>query len=300
MRHFSDRELEGSIGVGEAREVIERAFRDFACGRAAMQGRIRTEAGKTKLSTMGAVLPGEGFAGAKAYTTINGQFTFVILLFAADDGHVLATFDASVLTKLRTAAVSALAAKHLARADSKTLAVFGTGVQALAHVPALADVLPIESVHVVSRGDASAFVASIERMCKLETKQASAEAALAHADVIVTATRSSQPLFDGAAVPPGAFIAAVGATRPEVRELDAATITRCGSIAVEWKEQARLEAGDLIQAKVDWSRVAELGDIVAGKAPGRSSPDEIMLFKSVGVGIEDIAIAGLAYKKLSG
>ena len=302
MRHFTDAELAGCVGADEAIAAMDEAFRAQADGRAATQPRVRTGAGAAKLSTMGAVIPSLGVAGAKVYTTVAGRFTFVILLFDAQDGRLLASFDAAALTRLRTAAVSALAARHLARADARVLAVFGTGVQADGHVEALARVRPIREIRVVSRGDASGFVARARAATGADVRASGAREALAGADIIVTATRSATPLFASADVPDGAFIAAVGATRPEVAELDADTVGRCAVVAVEALRQGREEAGDLIQAtaagRFDWSHAHELGEIVAGRAPGRRGDAELTLFESVGIGLEDVAIAGLAWRRL--
>lgn len=299
MRHFSDDEIEALASGAEIGAALESAFRQFGAGRAAVQPRVRIEAGGTKLSTMGAVLPDERVAGAKIYTTVAGRFTFVIVLFASD-GRPLATFDGGALTKLRTAAVSAVAAKVLARPDASVLAVFGTGVQARAHVPALAGVLPIREVRVVGRDSAEDFVAEVRQRCGIDARAASAAEALAGADIVVTATRAAQPLFDGARVPDGAFVAAIGSSRPDSRELDDALVGRADPVVVEWKEQARSEAGDLIQAAaggaLDWSRVMELGDLLAGGVPPKRHPGSVALFKSVGIGLEDVALAAMIYR----
>ena len=131
---------------------------------------------------------------------------------------------------------------------------------------------------------------------------ADAAAAVRGADVIVTATRSTTPLFDGTLVKPGCFIAAVGSAYANAAEIDAATISRCVRVVVESKAQAAREAGDLVQAvnvgALSWDSVVELGALVSGAAPGRQSDAEITLFDSVGFALEDVAIAALAYARL--
>ncbi len=300
--HYSDADVAGCVTAREALDAMASAFAELARGDAAMQPRVRTEAGHTKLSTMGAVIPAMGVAGAKVYTTIAGRFSFVVLLFDANDGRLLATFDAAALTELRTAAVTALAARHLARPDARCLAVFGTGVQAGAHARALSQALPLEEVRVVSRGDAGAFVRRIAADTGLRVAQHAPRSALEGAEVIVTATRATRPLFAAVDVPPGCFIAAVGATRPDIAEIDAETIGRCDIVAVESVEQCRAEAGDLLLAEAAgrfaWSRAVPLADLVAGRHPGRTSEQALTMFESVGVGLEDVAIAATAWRAL--
>jgi ornithine cyclodeaminase len=303
MRHYTDADLTGLISPIEAIDAMRDAFAALAAGRAAQQGRMRTETGGVKLSTMGAVAPSLGFAGAKVYSTIGGRFNFVVVLFDAIEGRALATFDAGYLTQCRTAAVSALAARYLARPESSVLTVLGTGVQGQGHVPMLAAALPIREVRVVSRGDAREFVETIGRTTGLKVKQMPTADALAGADVIVTATRTSTPLFTSAMIAPGAYIAAVGATLPTSAEVDVDTVARASCIAVEAMEQARHESGELGMAhaagRLDWSRVVELSALVSGALPGRRSATDLTIFNSLGVGIEDVAIAGLAYRKLT-
>lgn len=283
-------------------DALASAFRELARGEATIQSRIPTVSGGLRINTMAAILPGKGYCGAKVYTSSGGSFSFIILLFSMTDGRILATFDARALTRLRTAAVSSLAAKHLARSDSANLAIFGTGFQAAGQVAALVRVLPVETVRVVSRGDARSFIEYVREETGVAAMQVGAEEAARSADVIVTATRSSVPLFQGHLVQEGCFIAAIGSAVPSAAEIDAATVSRCSKIVVEAIDHARHEAGDLIQAEraaaFSWGQATALGDLLLGKARGRDSDSEITLFKSVGCALEDIAVAALAYEKL--
>ena len=303
-RHYSEQELEGLIGLDEAIEGLALAFREYADGTALVQPRIPTELGGLRINTMAAVLPALGCCGAKVYTAFRSKFSFVILLFSSEDGRLLATFDAGALTRLRTAAVSALAERYLARPDSRELALFGTGVQAAGHAQALAKTLPIEAIYVVSRdaGRAAAFARAMEALTGVQVAPADAAAAVGRADVIVTATRSAVPLFDGRLMRNGCCLVAVGSARPDAAEIDAAAVARCARVVVESGAQAMHEAGDLIQAAAagafSWDRVTELGALVVGRAPGRQSAAEITLFESVGFALEDVAIASIAYTKL--
>lgn len=281
MRHFSDADVERILAEAPLEERLRQAFVALAEGRAAQQPRLRTEAGDVKLSTLGGVIPELGVAGAKVYTTIAGRFSFVIALFSTKTGEPLATFEANAITKWRTAAVSVLASRVGAHPAPRAIAVFGTGVQGRSHVHAFSRAYPDAPMRIVDRRMSAADV----------------ERAIAGADIIVTATRSATPLFAGERAERGAFVAAVGSSRPDTRELDDTLLERSARVIVEWREQTLQEAGDLLLAPADLRtrlRIVDLGDALAGKAAARETDEEIVIFKSVGVGIEDIAVAGLA------
>jgi ornithine cyclodeaminase len=303
MIHLTDDQIDGALAGADLVGALGRAFAAFARGEAAMQERIRTEAGPVKLSTMGAVWPAEGFAGAKVYTTIAGQFNFVIVLFSATTGEPLATLQANAVTRWRTAAVSVLAARALARPEASALALFGTGVPARAHAQAFARAFALRSVRVVSRSGGEALARELGASLGCEARAAPAREALAGAHLVVTATRSATPLFEGAWVEPGAFVAAVGSSRPDTRELDDALLARSRAVVVEWKRQALREAGDLVMASpaaLEGVPVLELGEVLAASSPVRAGPDDIVVFKSVGVGLEDVVVAGLAWQRATG
>lgn len=287
MRHYTDADVDRVLARAPLEDRLRQAFVALAEGRAAQQARMRTDAGGVKLSTLGGVIPDLGVVGAKVYTTIAGRFNFIIALFSTKSGEPLATFEANAITKWRTAAVSVLASRVGAVPKPRAIAVFGTGVQGKSHADHFARAYPGAALRIVDR-----------RMSVDDVK-----AALEGADIIATATRSATPLFDGKLVADGAFIAAVGSSRPDTRELDDSLLERSARVIVEWKEQTLQEAGDLLlapprlRASLD---VVDLGDVLAGKSAGRRSGDEIVLFKSVGVGIEDVAVAGLALELLAG
>jgi ornithine cyclodeaminase len=286
MRHFTDADVDRVLDGAPIEETLRRAFIALAEGRAAQQARVRTDAGGVKLSTLGGVIPELGVAGAKVYTTIGGRFSFLVALFSTHTGAPLATFEANALTKWRTAGVSLVAARAAARTHPRAITVFGTGVQGRSHADAFSRAWPDAQLRVVDRHASARQVAD----------------AIGGADIVVTATRSSVPLFDGALVQDGTFVAAVGSSKPDARELDDRLLGRAARVIVEWREQALREAGDLLLApgplreRLD---IVDLGDVLASKAPGRNSPGDIVVFKSVGVGIEDVAVAGLAFERLA-
>ena len=284
MIHFSDTDVARALDGADLVAALGEAFVDLANGNAAQQARVRTEAGKIKLSTLGAVLPRRGVAGAKVYTTIGGQFHFLIALFSASTGNAVATFDAGEITRRRTAAVSVLAARYCAPKRISKIAVFGAGMQGTAHAEAFARAYSYAEVRVAGRNDDPGSIVE-------------------GAQIVVTATRASTPLFDGRRVSPGTFVSAVGSTRQDTRELDDALMGRARTIIVEWKQQTVCEAGELallapnVRARLC---IIELGDLIAGKARARESESDVVVFKSVGVGLEDVVAAGLAYRVLTG
>jgi ornithine cyclodeaminase/alanine dehydrogenase-like protein (mu-crystallin family) len=211
-----------------------------------------------------------------------------IILFQPETGEPLATMDGRLITEMRTAAVSAVATRLLARPDAAVLALIGAGVQARSHLEALRLVRDFREVRVWSPRSAGSFAR--EHGVRAA---ASAEEAVRGADVIVTATTSQTPVLRGAWLSPGAHVNGVGAPRPDWRELDDELLRRA-RIIVDSRAAAAAESGDVIAAgHVE----AELGEVVAGTAAGRTIPDEITLFKSLGMAVEDVVTAGLVYRK---
>jgi ornithine cyclodeaminase len=303
MIHLTDAQIDELIDFEHAIPALESAFRRHARGAAAVQRRVRTEAGGTKLSTLGAVLPDADVAGAKVYTTIRGQFNFAIILFRASDGQCLATLDANAITRLRTAATTVLAVRRLARSGAHTAAIFGTGVQGRAHGHALATFTELKTLRIVGvEGDAELAHALNEAHGARGVTAIAMDTARAldGAEVIVTATRATTPLFDGNALMPGALVAAIGSSLPHAREVDDTALSRASRVVVELRDQSRDEAGDLVLAApgvVDWSKVVELGAVLEDDALARQRDDEIIVYKAVGIGLQDVALAALAYRR---
>jgi alanine dehydrogenase len=241
-----------------------------------------------------AVMPAYGGAlGAKLvtfYPNNTGVPTHhaMILLFRPETGEPLVTMDGRLITEMRTAAVSAVATDLLAREDASVLAILGSGVQARSHLEALRIVRKFREVRVWSPRNSSEFARQFE-----VTAAASAEEAVRGADVIVVATAATTPVLMGEWLSPGTHINAVGATRPNWRELDDEALRRA-RIYVELRGAAMKESGDVIAAG---DIFAEIGEVVAGTKPGRQSKEEITLFKSVGVAVEDVVTADLVYRK---
>lgn len=298
MKLITNKEVAELVSTQDAIEAMQHAF--SSAGSGAQQARVRTTAGQTMLSTMGAVLPGAGIAGTKVYTTVNGRFRFVIVLFSTEDGAPLAAIEADEMTGLRTAAATAVAARHLAPAHARTLAVIGTGVQARSHLPALCGIRNFSEILVAGVEQQARFAADAESRTGIPARAVGIDEAAAEADVLLTVTRSKTPLFSGELLKRGVFVAAVGASKPDVRELDDTAVRRADAIVVEWKQQAREEAGDLVLCRpgtFDWDRVLELGEIAGGSSRYTRAPSDIVIYKAVGIGLEDVALAGLAYRR---
>ena len=300
-RFITDDEVAGVLRFGAVSAAIEQAFESLAHGRAAIKPRVRSDCGGVKLSSMGALWPDAKLAGEKVYTTVNGRFGFLFTLFDLEGGTPVAVMQADELTRVRTAALTALAVSRGAGATRK-LAVFGAGVQGRSHIEALVRALPFDRVDVVDLSDVSTWCARASRQFEVAIRQCGTLAALHEADVVVTVTRSKQLLFDGALLKPGAFVAAVGTSLPDGRELDDATLGRAGRIVVEWKPQSCVEAGEIVLGRaagaVDDARVVDLVELFSGRARWRSRDDEIVVFKSVGVGLTDLAAASLVWQQL--
>jgi len=224
-------------------------------------------------------------------------------LLDASSGKALALMEANYLTDVRTAATSAVATDLLALPEAKSLGVFGSGRQAIAHLTVLRHVRDFRRFLVCGSGrsDLGAFVSKMKAEHVIEVEAVDAETCVRESDVLCTCTTSHQPLLNGEWLPPGTHLNLVGAFQPETREVDDETVRRA-RIVVDTYEGAMAEAGDLLipfkKGIADASRVvADLHEIVSGKKTGRTSPADITLFKSVGCALEDLVTASLVFEK---
>src|SRR6266699_2124266 len=230
-----------------------------------------------------------------------------VLLLDAMTGKTLAVLEGGWLTAMRTGAVSGLATSLLARQDADILALFGAGAQAPMQVLAIATVRPLREVRIVNRSDElyAALVISLQQLtgaaCPAIRRASSAGEALAGASLVACATAATEPLFSWHDVAPGTHVNAIGAFTPAMCEVDAETVAHA-RIVVDQRESALVEAGDLLQPLAT-GRIAgpeswtELGSLVTGTQAGRQSEDEVTLFKSVGIAVQDVAVAALVYRK---
>jgi len=305
MRLITDADVAEVITMRYAVDAMAAAFEQFGNGAGSVAPRVRAAADHggqtTAIAAMGAALPAAGVAGAKVYATVQGQFNFVIVLFSSITGEALAAIEANEITRYRTAAASAVALRRLAARDAKTLAIFGTGVQARAHAEAFLLTRPFERVLVSGRAAAPEFANWVQTEFGVPTAAVDADTAASGADVICTATRATEPLFAGGRVKPGAFIAAVGSSKPAARELDDALLARADLIVVEWLPAAQGEAGEFVRAApgtIDPARVTELGKLLVKGTAFERRPHDIVVYKSVGIGLEDVALANLVFDRV--
>jgi ornithine cyclodeaminase/alanine dehydrogenase len=312
MRILGREVLEALLPPADVIAAVERAFREYAAGRASALPRAVLPMGRHGVFlAMVSALPRLRALGTKLVTvvernrrrglpTIHASY----LLTDPGTGAPLALMEAGFLTGIRTGATSAVAARYLARPDARVVACFGAGVQARFQLLCLSRVLPVAEVRVVGRDArrAAAFADGMRRELGIPVRvETSRKAAVTGADVITCATTSTRPVFSGRNLAPGAHVDAVGAFRPATREVDTLTIRR-SRVVVDTYEGAWEEAGDLlipIKAGAITRRHvrAELAELVAGARPGRTSPREITLFKSVGFAPEDAVTARLAYDR---
>lgn len=294
-------------------EAMEGAFLALAQGEALLPLRqvVRLPDGSGVLSLMPSHLSSLGVIGAKVFTVFPGNHGTdldahlgAVLLFEVERGRLLAVADATSITAIRTAAVSGLATRLLANADAGDLALIGSGTQARTHLEAMLAVRPIRRVRVWSRTPdrASAFAATATARHHLAVEPVpTAAEAVEGADIICTVTASDEPVLHGEWLAPGAHVNAVGSSVPSSREVDAAAVVRA-RIIVDRRQSALAEAGDLLGPLAEGAigpehLVAELAEVLTGAVPGRRSPEEITLFESLGLGIEDLAAAHVSYTR---
>jgi ornithine cyclodeaminase len=224
-----------------------------------------------------------------------------VTLFDGDTGVPTAILNASAITEVRTAAVTAVATRALAREDARVLAILGAGVQAGSHLNALADVRPWDEVRIYAPTAAHAEAVAAQAPPPAPVLSGSAREAVQGADVVVVATSSREPVLDQAWLAPGTHVNAVGASTPTAREIEVATVA-AAALFCDSRESLRHEAGEFILAIQEGAISgeehvrAELGEVIAGLAPGRTDPRELTMFRSLGIGVEDLAAAQLAVR----
>ena len=280
-----------------ALEAVESAHRDLALGLAQDTPRARTRLPQTVLHILQGALPAQGVLGYKAYTSNRSGNRFLVHLFDAATGRLLALIEADYMGMIRTGAASGVAAKWLARPGAKVAGVFGAGWQAEGHVRAICAALPLVRVKVCSRraDKLAVFCGRMSEATGVAVVPASAEETVRDSDLIGTVTTAAQPLFEAEWLAPGTHINAAGSNALIRQELSEATLKQAALIAVDAVPTALAEAGDLLplleKGRLHARQLVELGDIIVGKHKGRVSADQITIFESQGMAIQDIAVA---------
>ncbi len=310
LREAQVREL---LTMEETIGIMEEALRAFSAGGVVQPVRttvpVQSHAGFVAL--MPAFLSGQEALGAKAVAFFPANVDrglpthlAIILLWDSATGVLLALLDGRLITEMRTAAVSAAATKALANPQARILAILGAGVQARSHLEALRLVRPLQGVRVWSRTPAHAGIFAREMQDRFRLPvdvSATAQEAVRDADIIVTATSSQVPVLQGRWVAPGTHINAIGAPRPEWRELDTDLVKRA-RVFVDSRAGALVESGDLLgpmrEGAIPEAHIrGEIGEVLAGTVEGRRTPADVTLFKSLGMAVEDVATARHVYER---
>jgi alanine dehydrogenase len=305
---LTEQDVTNLLTMEDALAAVEAVFKAQAAGDATNEPRRRLRAAGAVLQVMSGAVANfaeyKGLLGLKSYLVTRGKARFYVNLYDAESGELLALIEADKLGQMRTGAASGVATKYLARADAKTASVYGTGWQAQSQLEAVCASRKIESVKVYSRSpeNRESFCHEMSaRLLGVKFAPVDRPEEAADADVIITITSSRDPVLHGAWLKPGAHINAAGGNSILRRELDDEAVKRSWLIVVDSIDQAKIEAGELVTAVekglLTWERVRELRYVVSGEARGRASDDQITLFKSLGVAIEDVATAAVLYRK---
>ena len=304
---LTSEEVAGLASPAEYVEVVREGYRQRGEGAPARPRAKLTNADPPGMLTdYSAVLPETGAMGGYMYAAGFGEADawFMTPLFDAESGEPLALLDGASMNPFKTGAAGAVGVDAMAREDAKTVAIIGSGSQARGQLRATATVRDLESVWVYSptKENRESFAAEMnERLDASVAAVASSAAAVEEADVVITATTASEPVFDGDLLAPGTHVTAMGQYHPEKRELDATTIQRATYVP-DLRERVPQDAGSFLAAveegAVSKDHVhAELGEVVAGNAPGRESDEDVTVFDSGGTGIETVAAAHMLYEK---
>jgi ornithine cyclodeaminase/alanine dehydrogenase-like protein (mu-crystallin family) len=314
---FLNREdVEALLPMEECIEVVEAGLRALARGEAVQP--LRSAHWMPDRHGLLGVMPGmldglaaedEPVVGVKVLTVVPENYLHgeeshqgLVLLFEQERGRPLAILDASAVTAIRTAAASAVATRALGRKDAGDLAILGSGTQARKHLAAMREVRSLRRVRIWSRNPESAHRFAEQESHGLHVEpMASVREAVEGADLICTVTAAKEPVLNGEWISPGAHINAVGACTPVTRELDASAVSR-SRLFTDRRESALAEAGDFLLARNEGAfgddhLLGELGDVLEGKVAGRRSDEDITLYKSLGIAVEDLAAGRYVYRK---
>jgi alanine dehydrogenase len=313
MLVVSEKEVQSLIDIQELIAALERAHIQYSTGKAVMPVRLVVPLAQIqgRLTSMPGYLHQDKALGMKvvSYFQENSKHGLpailaTIMLFSTDTGKIIATMDGTYITTIRTACASALATRVLANPQTPVMGILGAGVQAAAHIRALSATRRLDKIKIFSPSGTSAALIKkdLEAEVGVPIEVAnSPEAAVRDTDLVVTVSTAKDPILKPEWLKPGAHINAVGSHRPDLRELDGATLA-CAKVVVDSRAAIMAECGDVLLAIKEQSFTAqaihgELGEVLAGVKSGRSHAGEITLYKSVGIAIQDVAAAHLVYHK---
>ena len=298
IRYLSERDVERLLTMPLALEAVEQALKDRALNRAVDVPRVRAHIPAGTLHVMQGAAPALGYIGYKAYYATRGKGTrYYLNLFNCSGGQLDAIIDASFLGMIRTGAASGVAARHLARDDAQVVGMLGAGKQAVGQLEAVCRVRAIREVRVYSRTAERAH-----RFCETMSQRLSATLrpvpsvadAVRGADIINLITKAATPVLPGDLLEAGQHINAAGSNALSRRELDEAAVRRASRVVVDARGTARNECGDLLplveKGLLQWEALPELGEVIVGHTPGRTARDEITLYESHGMALQDIYV----------
>jgi ornithine cyclodeaminase/alanine dehydrogenase-like protein (mu-crystallin family) len=300
---LTENEVENLLDMASTLDAVEEILRQHAEGRATNRARRRVGLTGSGLNVMFAGAPDIGALGLKAYTVASTGARFYTMLFDPESGELLSIMQSDKLGQLRTGAASGVATKYLAREDANSLGIYGAGWQAESQLEAIAAVRKLDRVVVHTRTEESrkAFAEKMGERLGLEIETTHSPEEPAAQDIVVTATSSSQPVLHGEWLRPGTHVNAAGSNFLFKREIDRDVVKRASLVTVDSREELGLEAGNLLMGletgAVMPEAVRELGQIIAGQVKGRQSAEDITLFASQGLALEDMAAARIVYDR---
>jgi len=313
MLLLSEKQVQSLLDIDELITTLEQAHIQYSTGKAVMPVRLVVPLPQIdgRITSMPGYLNEDRALGMKVVTYFQNNpqqnlpaILATIMLFSATTGKMIAAMDGGYITAIRTACASAMATKALANPATPVLGILGAGVQARAHIDALARVRQLRRIAIYSPSGSSA--ASLKQAMETATVVPievanSAEDVVRQSDLLVTVTTAPKPIVKAEWLKPGVHVNAVGSHRPDLREIDGATLARA-KVVVDARDAVMAECGDILLALKENSITeanihGEIGEILAGAKPGRTAADEITLYKSVGIAIQDVATANLVYRK---
>ena len=300
---LTEKEVESLLDMRSTLDAVEEILRQYAEGKATNHARRRVALPGSGLNVMFAGAPEIGALGLKAYSVARSGARFYTMLFDSESGELLSIMQSDKLGQLRTGAASGVATKHLAREDATTLGIYGAGWQAESQLEAIAAAKKLDRIVVHSRTEESrkAFAEKMGERLGLEIETTPAPEEPAAQDIVVTVTSSVEPVLRGEWLKLGAHVNAAGSNFLFKTEIDRDVVKRASLVTVDSREEMNLEAGNLLMALETGAilpeAVRELGQVIAGHVPGRQSTEDITLFASQGLALEDLAAARLVYDR---
>jgi alanine dehydrogenase len=301
---LNESEVRELLTMEMALEAVEAVLRKQALEEAHNIPRARCQTDHVMLHVMSASAKTLGAMGYKAYAVSRKGAQFHVGLFDGKTGELKALMQADYLGQMRTGAASGVATQYMARPDAQEVGLFGSGKQARTQLLAVCKVRRVNRVQVYSPNEERRrrFCTEMENEVGCEVQPVPRpELAAQDKDIVITATSSREPVLYGDWVSEGTHLNVVGSNFITKAEVDVVAVRRCDNIIIDSKDQGRIEAGDFAQALEDgsihWSDVHELGQVIVGRYPGRAHPQDVTMFKSLGIALEDVAVAARIYDK---